>query len=256
MLVSYKLILFCFIYLKTPESKSALDILSVVLQFSSRNNLPHLELIFETIYNECSKQYETHNVISYLKVFNAFLKHITSWLLSCKLEIKDGQTMHIDDVDNNEIHLNENYLLYSWLDILNATRTVNDFEEQDVTMKSSSNSTTSQYCSNNTKGEDVTENNPQLPRHIVMIKSILQQVIRLLTSSEVQLQILSLECLTCGIPLLHDYENELLPLIHLTWSPLVEKFRQKNALVLNRCFSLLEILASSAKDFITKRSLE
>ncbi|XP_023292391.2 uncharacterized protein LOC111675781 [Lucilia cuprina] len=233
---------------KTPECKSAVDILSVVLQFSSRNNLPHLEVIFETIYNECSKQCETDNVISYLKVFNAFLKHLTSWLLSCNYEINDRQAMYVDDDCDNE-----NDLLNSWLEILNTPKTFCD-SEQDVTMKCNSN--TNQSCDNNTEEDNVVDNDPQLPRHILMIKTILQQVIKFLTSSELQLQILSLECLTCGIPLLRGYDNELLPLIHLTWSPLVEKFRQKNALVLNRCFSLLEILATYGKDFITKRSLD
>ncbi|KAM7364631.1 telo2 interacting protein 1 [Cochliomyia hominivorax] len=242
---------------KTPESKSAIDILSVVLQFSSRKNLPHLEVIFETIYNECSKQYETHNVISYLKVFNAFLRHITAWLLSCNLEINDGQNMVIDGDDggDNDVIKNNNDLFASWLDILN-TDTIND----DIIMENLNNSYTKENCDKQTENEkehdDGVEKTPQLPRHINMIKSILQQVIKFLSSRELQLQILSLECLTNGIPLLHDYENELLPLVHTTWSPLVEKFRQKNALVLNRCFSLLEVLAINARDFITKRSLD
>lgn len=210
-----------------------------------------MEIIFETIYAECSKQYETHNVISYLKVFNAFVRHLAAWLLSCNLEIKDDQKMLIDD--DNEIIKNEQDLLISWLDILNNTKLLNE----DITMETTESTykETENYGNKNEE-QDVEDKAEQLPRHIVMIKSILQQVIKFLSSQELQLQILSLECLTCGIPLLHDYENELLPLVHTTWSPLVEKFRQKNALVLNRCFSLLEVLALNAKDFITKRSLE
>lgn len=209
-------------------------------------------MIFETIYAECSKQYETHNVVSYLKVFNAFLRHLASWLLSCNLEIKDGQKMLIDD-DDNEITTNAEDLLTSWLDILNNTKLLNE----DINMETTSATTKeNENCDDKTEEQDMEDKNEKLPRHIIMIKSILQQVIKFLSSQELQLQILSLECLTCGIPLLCDYENELLPLVHTTWSPLVEKFRQKNALVLNRCFSLLEVLAINAKDFITKRSLE
>lgn len=213
-----------------------------------------MEKIFETIFQECSKQYESYNAPSYFKVFNAFLKHITSWLLMCNLEIKDGQKMQIDD--NNDANATGNELSTSWLDIINTSKTLNEIDA-DFTMKESSNSfNTEQNCKNNTGEEDIVDNEPQLARHITMIKSILELAIKFVSSSTINLQILSLECLTFGIPLLHDYENELLPLIHTTWSPFVEKFRQKNAIVLNRCYSLLEVLAVNAKDFITKRSLE
>ncbi|TMW49652.1 hypothetical protein DOY81_005256 [Sarcophaga bullata] len=241
---------------KSLESKCAVDILTVVLQFSSRNSLPHLEAIFETIYNECSKQYETTNIVSYLKVFNAFLRHMTSWLLLCNLEIKDGEAMQIADADNNELNINEVNLLNTWLEILNTANSFNDVLETKPTHNISDQENTNIDLAEDEKDAENVPESLDLPRHIVIVRNILQQVIKFVTSAEMQLQILSLECFACGLPLLRDYESEFLPMVHSIWSPLVEKFRQKNALVLNRCFSLIEVLATYAKDFITKRSLD
>lgn len=242
--------------MQSLESKYAVDILTVVLQFSSRNSLPHLEVIFETIYNECSKQYETSNIVSYLKVFNAFLRHMTSWLLLCYLEIKDGEAMQVADTDNNELNINDVNLLNMWLEILNTPNSFNDVLEPKPTHNIADQENTNIDLAEDEKHVEYSSESLNLPRHIVIVRNILQQVIKFVTSAEVQLQILSLECFACGLPLLRDYESEFLPMVHSIWSPLVEKFRQKNALVLNRCFSLMEVLATYAKDFITKRSLE
>lgn len=170
--------------------------------------------------------------------------------MTCNLEIKDGQSMHIEI----EMEQQECDILTSWLEVLNTSKSMT--EEDSLTTTLSNNDNNQPNCNTNIQESENLIETSSLPRHIIMIKSILQQVIKFMTSSELQLQILSVECLTCGLPLLMDYQNELLPLVHSTWSPLVEKFRQKNALVLNRCFSLLAILATNARDFITKRSLE
>ncbi|XP_073816229.1 telo2 interacting protein 1 isoform X2 [Musca autumnalis] len=236
---------------RAPDSKSAVDILSVILQFSSRSTLPHMETIFQTIYNECSKAHQTQNIISYLKVFNAFLIHIDKWLRTCNKELDDANTMQIDDNKNEE----ENDLLSTWLQLLHDTKFAEDVNTS-CDRTSTDNVTETQQPNETNDDVGTSDDEKTLPRHIEIIKSILEQVVKFINSSDQRLQILSLECLTCGLPLLVNYENILLPLVHLIWSPLVEKFRQKNALVLNRCFSLLEILAKCAKDFITKRSLD
>uniref|UniRef100_A0A1I8N890 Uncharacterized protein n=1 Tax=Musca domestica TaxID=7370 RepID=A0A1I8N890_MUSDO len=235
---------------RTPDSKSAVDILSVLLQFSSRSTLPHMETIFQTIYNECSKAHQTRNIISYLKVFNAFLRHIEKWLETCNQELEGANAMQTDEIKSEE-----NNLLSTWLQLLDDPSFSDDIiSHKDEKQANENLIQQEQKHPNETYDQESIEK--CLPRHIDIIKTILEQVVKFINSSDQRLQILSLECLACGLPLLTSYENVLLPLVHLIWSPLVEKFRQRNALVLNRCFALLEILAKCAKDFITKRSLD
>lgn len=228
--------------LQSPESSAAVDILTVVLQYSTRGSVPHLDSIFQTICEECCKSHQTGNVHSYLRVFNAFLKHVINWQGTIATEITDSQ-MSVDEEHN---------ILDTWLNVLNKQPTDTNVylnsvpnEEADITMPEAE------------IDESVTDqpSKPSLPRHIEIIKEIISQSIKFLTNSEQIHQIHALECLISGVPLLRDYEDELLPLVHLLWHPLVEKFRQKDSVVLNRCFSLLHILALHAKEFILKRSL-
>ncbi|KAH8311472.1 hypothetical protein KR044_006502 [Drosophila immigrans] len=223
---------------------AAVDILSVVLQYSTRGNVPHLDSIFQTICEECAKSHQIDNIHSYLRVFNAFLRHVTSWQCETAQQIGDIQ-MQMEQEEQN--------ILDTWLNVLNKPTIdgpVNldgaSKEEPDVNMPPEADE----------EDPATTEpSKPELPRHIAMTKEILSQAIKFLSNSEQTQQILALECLATGVPLLADYENELLPLVHLIWQPLVEKFRQKDSVVLSRCFSLLHILGLHAKDFILKRSL-
>lgn len=209
-----------------------------------------METIFQTIYNECSKAHQTRNIISYLKVFNAFLRHIEKWLETCNQELEGANAMQADEIKSEE-----NNLLSTWLQLLDGPSFSDDINSHKDEKQANENLIQQeQKHPNETYDQESIEK--CLPRHIDIIKTILEQVVKFINSSDQRLQILSLECLACGLPLLTSYENVLLPLVHLIWSPLVEKFRQRNALVLNRCFALLEILAKCAKDFITKRSLE
>lgn len=220
-----------------------MDILTVVLQYSTRGNVPHLDSIFQTICDECAKLQPTDNVHSYLRVFNAFLSHVTSWQSDTLKDLNDIE-MQVDEEQN---------ILSNWLNTLNKLppEELIDLEnapkeEEDVNMldKEVDDSSMTQP-----------ETKPVLPRHIEMTKHILSQAIKFLSNSDQTQQILALECLATGVPLLAGYEDELLPLVHLVWQPLVEKFRQKDPLVLSRCFSLLHILGIHAKEFILKRSL-
>ncbi|KAH8407125.1 hypothetical protein KR222_007566 [Zaprionus bogoriensis] len=229
--------------LQSPESSAAVDILTVVLQYSTRGNVPHLDSIFQTICDECTKLHQTDNVHSYLRVFNAFLSHVTSWQSDTTKDIPDTE-MQVDEDQN---------ILNNWLNMLNNPVP----EEEPVNLENSANQEEDVNMPN-TEPEDPAASEPSkpvLPRHIELTKQILGQAIKFLSNADQAQQILALECLATGVPLLADYENELLPLVHLVWQPLVEKFRQKDPLVLNRCFSLLHVLGRHAKDFILKRSL-
>ncbi|CAD6992746.1 unnamed protein product [Ceratitis capitata] len=239
---------------RSPESHAAVDILTVVLQLSTRRALPHLENIFQTIYNECSKSQQSENINAYLRVFSAFLKHVARWQATSNAEVA-AIPMQIEQAQEED-------LLQNWLDLLEKPSTFIENEEANVEGETNSKTPTDSTEDVEMKteefeaaqeGEDV---KPPLPRYIQMVKDIITQVLKFVSFADKTHQILALECLISCVPLLHDYEDELLPLVHLMWSPLVEKFRNNDAVVLNRCFTLLNVLATHAKEFILKRSLD
>ncbi|KAH8386317.1 hypothetical protein KR200_010152 [Drosophila serrata] len=230
---------------RSTESTAAVDILTVVLQYSSRGNVPHLDSLFHTIRDECSKSHQMANVHSYLRVFNAFLKHVSEWKGDADAEVNAFESpMQVDDDES---------VLTTWTNVLKKPQLLDD-PNVDANMTD----VPVQDAKEDAGGDDDTvpePTKPVLPRHVEMVKDILSQVIKFVSTAEQPQQIAAIECFSSGLPLLAAYENEFLPLVHLVWQPLVEKFRQKDALVLNRCFTLLHLLGVHAKDFILKRSL-
>ncbi|EDW42823.1 TELO2-interacting protein 1 homolog [Drosophila sechellia] len=228
---------------RSPDSTAAVDILTVVLQYSTRGNVPHLESLFQTIREECSKSHQTTNVHSYLRVFKAFLNHVSEWNDDAAAEVNAELPMQVDEEQN---------VLSTWMSVLERPKLLNDMNG-DTNMADAE-----EPAKDEADDADDTEakpTKPVLPRHVEMVKDILGQVIKFISTADQGQQIAALECFSSGLPLLANYEDELLPLVHLVWQPLIEKFRQKDALVLNRCFTLLHLLGVHAKDFILKRSL-
>lgn len=186
---------------------------------------------------------------AFLRVFNAFVKHVARWQMSSDVEVS-SVPMQVEDTQEVD-HLQ------NWLDILERSNAIVVDEsvnmENETTAKTTTNTTDDVEMKDEETEDDL---KPQLPRHILMVKDITSQVLKFVSFVDQTHQILALECLIQAVPLLRDYEDELLPLVHLMWSPLVEKFRNNEAVVLNRCFTLLNVLATHAKEFILKRSLK
>jgi TELO2-interacting protein 1 len=68
---------------------------------------------------------------------------------------------------------------------------------------------------------------------------------------------MALRVLKKGLPLMAPHEDQLLPLVHKIWSPLVQRFSlDQNVVVLRLSFELLCVLASTSKSFIRHRCLE
>ena len=54
----------------------------------------------------------------------------------------------------------------------------------------------------------------------------------------------------------HFHRDELLPLIHLSWTPLQLLFSSENLFIAERAFAVLRVFAVAAKDFIQRRTLK
>uniref|UniRef100_A0A1B0FFV9 Uncharacterized protein n=1 Tax=Glossina morsitans morsitans TaxID=37546 RepID=A0A1B0FFV9_GLOMM len=234
---------------RAPNSKAAIDIITVLLHFSSRNSIPYLENVFEIIYEQFSESQNHVNCNAYLKVFKAFLFYVSKWLLDCDLEI----AKNLEIPGNNGIDKeNEENIAIHWLNMISSTfarETMTDSENCKLVNDNI-------VCPPDLNSTCNTPTDNCLPKHLEMVKTILYQVSKTLTTKEHIYQIMSLDCLIIGIPLLKDYDDILLPLAHYMWKPLTEKFRQRNMIITIRSLSVLVVLAESAKDFITKRALD
>lgn len=89
-----------------------------------------------------------------------------------------------------------------------------------------------------------------------MIEDIMKHCLHFLPSKDVQKSLIAMLTLQEGLQILARWENQLLPMVHLLWHPLVDRFRDENVLIINRAWQLLNVLGHLSKDFIRSRTLK
>lgn len=89
-----------------------------------------------------------------------------------------------------------------------------------------------------------------------MIEDVMKHCLHFLPSKEIQKSLIAMSTLQEGLEILANWENQLLPIVHLLWHPLVDRFHDGNVLLINRAWQLLNTLADVSKDFIRSRTLK
>lgn len=100
------------------------------------------------------------------------------------------------------------------------------------------------------------EKQVKAPYFVNMVKDIMKRCLHFLPSQEFTESSLSMSILKEGAMILKDWENELLPIVHELWHPLVDRFQNPNPLVINLAWQLLCCLAQVSQDFIRSRTLK
>lgn len=91
--------------------------------------------------------------------------------------------------------------------------------------------------------------------HINLTVAVLSRSLHFLPSKDKTKKLLALDILSNGLEILRDFENELLPIVHQIWSPLVQRFKEfDEPLIINHSFLLLVTLARLSKEFIRMRT--
>lgn len=96
-----------------------------------------------------------------------------------------------------------------------------------------------------------------LPKHVKITVDLSNHCLHFLASKDRNKKIIVLEILNDSVLILSKWENELLPLVHKIWSPLVTRFDQMaEPLIIRTSFTLLCTLAQTSKQFIRSRTLK
>ncbi|XP_073952139.1 LOW QUALITY PROTEIN: telo2 interacting protein 1 [Choristoneura fumiferana] len=232
---------------KAWNTESALQILSVVMEYSDASILNCLYGIVEDVLVQSLDKYHERNLLAYLQVFLTFITCIRKWFPPRE---RDAPT----ETDEKEIDILKDLMAY-----------VSTADEVDKLMSKDDEGKTAEemFREDELRREEdvldyddrVTEETPPLPRHITVTQTILKRCVNFLSSKSMDEAIMALQILNQGLPVLAEYENELLPLVHLTWAPLVATFERAGPAVLRRAFELLVTMAALAKDFIRHRTV-
>lgn len=212
------------------QSKHALDVISVILEFCSKDVLSYVELIVNRLVDECTKYHMMGNLAAYLKIFGLFLKNLGS----------DEEEVQKEENEKNSVDEIES----AWMAILNPKHDLEDAED------------TPDNPEQDPPAEDTPSKEQVLPKDVQIAKEIMKVSLKHISSRN-QLEVLAaMETLTWGVSILKRHEDELLPLVHQIWSPLVQRFTDENPVVLRNAFKMLLTLADSAKWFIHRRTVD
>lgn len=245
--------------LKKPDQIDvALRILSVLLHHSSSDSIECLEHIVTTLINEMSKVDQSSNIHAF---FQASIYVMTTIQDSSNADPINDLVQPIESGAADR----KNYL-DSWLSILNSTDNieVDDYvDTSDEANEEHVDGADTQYGETDEAGEteetdenrvDVPEQE-EIPTLVALTKNMMAHTIAFFASKDQQIKLAALKCLSIGLDIIKDHENELLPMVHQIWAPFVGQcIEDDNPVVLRYCVRLYLKLATYAKDFINSRS--
>lgn len=211
----------------SSKSTSALDVISVVLEFCSKDVLEYVELIVNRLLEECTKYHRMKDLSAYLRIFGLFLKSLNP------VEMENVIEKNLEEsVDNT---------LQSWLKVLNPV-VEEDFEDQ--------------IDDQEDVPEDHAEVKKETPKEILISRQIMEVALKHISSRNHLEVLAAMETLTWGVATLRQNEDELLPVVHHIWTTLSQRFNDDNPVVLRNSFKMLITLADSAKEFIHRRTVD
>lgn len=189
-------------------------------------------------------KYQDRNITSFLRVFQSFVNSLKRWMNLCFTP----QNKIIKLLKDYKKNMDSLYALYA-----------PEFDASDETTKESAQEMYEEDVEKGHHGllemDEGDTRKLKIPPHIQLTVNILKRVLNFLPSKDRDRKLSTLVILKDGVEIIHTFEDELLPVVHLIWSPFVERFKEyEDPLIINKSIELLAILAQYSKDFIRSRT--
>ncbi|XP_017773157.1 PREDICTED: TELO2-interacting protein 1 homolog [Nicrophorus vespilloides] len=229
------------------RNENVLNVLAVVLTYSTVDVLMSISNIIEGILLD-SFQKQTVKVCPFLRVFLVFVKRIRIWFcveaqpnaIKSRLE-KEQEHDHfkVSNVESQSDFSDD--IMGKTADELFMEDMKKKQEELDMTMDD--------------QEEEEGYRKKEPPLYVKLTEAILRRCVHYLPTHDATTRLLVLEILTNGVDVLAEWEDELLPIVHQIFDPLLTCFDAiETPLVINLSFQLLLALSRLSKDFIRSRT--
>ncbi|XP_048489583.1 TELO2-interacting protein 1 homolog [Plutella xylostella] len=232
---------------KAWNTQSALQILTVVMEYSDASILNCLHGIISDVLVQSCDKYHENDLHAYLHVFLTFVTRTQAWFPP------DPDVNN--DVKQNTVDVTKDLLEY-----------VENLEESERLLNEEEGKSGEELYKEDLKAKEeedvlnyddtVTEEKKPLPQHITLTLTILKRCLNFIPSRKRDERLMALQIINHGLLILQGYESEMLPLVHLVWSPMVVRFEESDAIVLRATFELLVTMAKVSKDFIRSRTVK
>ncbi|XP_012144590.2 telo2 interacting protein 1 [Megachile rotundata] len=233
---------------RVERNPGVLDVVGIVIRYSTMDVLPCLKEVVEDVLIQLSSSFQQKNSHAFLKVFYTFV--------TCIRNLINVEVIPKTQEQSVNIECKSSRIIQALLEYYEAKRVDDDIEKQpnEIMLQEEEILEESEvYQEEFTKEQEEKKN---IPFYIKMIEDIMKHCLHFLPSKEVQKSLIAMLTLQEGLQILAKWENQLLPIVHLLWHPLVDRFRDENVLIINRAWQLLNMLAYVSKDFIRSRTLK
>ncbi|KAK9303011.1 hypothetical protein QLX08_005183 [Tetragonisca angustula] len=244
---------------KVEHNPSVLDVVEVVMKYSTMDVLPCLKQIVEDVLLQLNNNFQKKNsYVSFLKIFYTFIKCVKKSANSEHVPIVHEQSKNESSRAKSE-SLKIIQFLLDYYEAKKVDEDINDIEQScDIKEKKEDEEEKieieeNEYQENSIEQEEKQEN---IPLYIKIVEDVLKHCTHFLPSKEIEISLIAMTTIQEGLEILTNWENQLLPIVHLLWHPLVDRFYDENVLIINRAWQLLNVVARVSKDFIRHRTLK
>nr|XP_023014503.1 TELO2-interacting protein 1 homolog [Leptinotarsa decemlineata]XP_023014504.1 TELO2-interacting protein 1 homolog [Leptinotarsa decemlineata]XP_023014505.1 TELO2-interacting protein 1 homolog [Leptinotarsa decemlineata]XP_023014506.1 TELO2-interacting protein 1 homolog [Leptinotarsa decemlineata] len=235
--------------IRAEDKENVLNVLTIVLKYSTMDVLKYIAGIIQEVLVQSCDKFKEQNCIAYLQVFKVFVQCLTEWL---QIEVKEepikSKAEKLKEVEDFTVSGVNKNVENNFSDAI-MEKTAEEMFKEDMVKKK-------EELENEVgEPEDDEYKKPDPPLHIKLTVAILTRSLHFLPSKDKQKKLLVLQILSSGLEIIRDWEDELLPIVHQIWSPLVQRFKEFNEpLIINYSFQLLVRLARLSKEFIRSRT--
>lgn len=233
---------------KVEKYPGVLDVVTIVMKYSTLDFLPCLKEIVEDALTQLAISFKQKNSYSLLKVLNTFVICIR------QLVINNGDDNKLFD---DKIDDKAEVVIKDLLNYYEAKKNSQDFDNDDLggTIEDIQREI-DENKNDNYDYENIEEENKEPPTHIKLIEDVIKRCLHFLPSKDIPITLLAMQTLDEGLHILANWNDQLLPIVHELWHPLVDRFKESNILITNRAWQLLVTLAKLSQDFIRSRTLK
>ncbi|XP_014614850.1 PREDICTED: TELO2-interacting protein 1 homolog isoform X2 [Polistes canadensis] len=236
---------------RIERNPGVLDVVKAVMKYSSMDVLPCLKEIVQDVLLQLNTVFQKRNTFSFLNVFYIFILCIKKLTAKPDADVTRTSPTLVQKEPHEIITLN----LLEFYEARKAKEQIDQNLNNEVTDEENTEKPDEESEMNSMAEEEEEERN-NLPTHIKMVEDVLKSCLHFLPSKDMKQLLIAMLTLEEGLPILIKWENQLLPIVHQIWHPLVDRFKDQNVLVFNRSWQLLRALAYVSKDFIRSRTLK
>ncbi|KAM4842704.1 LOW QUALITY PROTEIN: TELO2-interacting protein 1 homolog [Thomomys bottae] len=228
-------------------------VLEVMLRNSDASLLPLVADVVQDILASLDQFYDKR-AASFVSVLHALLAALAQWFpdTSCT-----GQLQEQSVEEGNHLHQTPA--------TLEASTTAEDIEqfvlnylkEKDVAEGNISDFDTEEEVPSVPPEVDENDTHPDveapLPVQIQIAKDVMERCVHLLSDKNLKIRLKILDVLGLCVVVLQSHKNQLLPLAHRAWPPLVHRLTNDDPLTVLRAFKVLQTLGGKCGDFLRSR---